>query len=324
MQDIDAIKKKMLEFLSGVVSYGGYALQDKLDLDDETFERAKAELLEEKKIVIGPGYGGSVRLIDDKRVEANAAQVLGHLKKKPGSFFSNKEVMKALSMREDDYWRAAYLLRSHGLALPGVGHGGRIKLAESYPPVEKFEERLPEGDLIKPLLLGVESLYGSGGMLNCDECLVEDCSRLGKKKTGGTWSRPDIVALMHKKYMYSKNVFELHSYEVKCSSAIDITGVYEALAHKKWVHRASLIIHIPRYILEYDHVREQITLMTREASLRGVGFIVFENPYDSSTWKIYCEAEYAPPAPELLEVFMENRGIPQDTLEVVREWLKSA
>jgi hypothetical protein len=263
-------------------------------------------------------------LSDDNRVEAHAAQVLGYLKTHPGSFSTNKKVMDSLGMSGDDYWRAAYRLRDQHLAIPGVGYGGRIKLAASYLPVEEFEKQLREGKLIKPLLLGVESLYGRGGMFNCDECFVEDCSQLGRKKTGGTWSRPDIVALTHKKYMYSRNVFELHSYEVKCSSAIDITGVYEALAHKKWVHRANLIIHIPHCMFNYDHVQEQIALITREASLRGIGFIIFKNPYDSSTWNIYCEAEYAPPAPELLEEFMENRCFQQKTLKVVRMWLNPA
>lgn len=322
-RELEKAKKNMLNILNKEFSCGSYALQNRLDLDDAMFENVKDSLLKENKIFIGPGYGGSIRLSDDNRVEANAKRVLGYLEKNPG-FSTNKAVMDALNMESDDFWRAAYNLRSQGQVMPGVGHGGRIKLAKSYPPVAKFEKALAEDKLMKPLLLGIGSLYELDGRFVCDDFFVENCSQLGRKKTGGTWSRPDIVALIHKQYKYSRSAFEIHSYEVKCSSAIDIRGVYEALAHKKWVHRANLIIHIPNDMLEYDHTEEGIVQIAREASLRGIGFITFQNPYNSSTWNIHCEAEYVPPAPELLEEFMENRCLTKETLKSVSKWLAPA
>jgi hypothetical protein len=63
---------------------------------------------------------------------------------------------------------------------------------------------------------------------------VEITAQQGRRQTGGRWSRPDIIAVEVRTFQYVPGKFlTVTTYEIKPTDAIDVTAVYEALAHRR-------------------------------------------------------------------------------------------
>lgn len=100
----------------------------------------------------------------------------------------------------------------------------------------------------------------------------------------GTWTRPDLAALV-----ISRGVFvpywraELHTFEVKTASNLDVIAVHEARAQGRLGHYAWLVFQsVGRAASDtarYDDV-------LRSAAGLGVGVIVFENEADPDEWTV--------------------------------------
>src|ERR1035441_4896420 len=104
------------------------------------------------------------------------------------------------------------------------------------------------------------SRYGAGGNLNrrfsrpgsttASSCIrslvVEVTARQGRRETGGTWTRPDIVAAALRVFPHVPGkFFDLITFEVKPFDGIDVTAVFEALSHRRAATQAYVWLHVP-------------------------------------------------------------------------------
>jgi hypothetical protein len=78
------------------------------------------------------------------------------------------------------------------------------------------------------------------------------------------------------------NHFDVVTFSVKPSDAIDVTAVYEALAHRRAATRAYVILHVPK--INNNSVDSLLGDVCDEAKRLGIGVITLEDPKDYGTW----------------------------------------
>ncbi|WP_029266672.1 MULTISPECIES: hypothetical protein [unclassified Microbacterium] len=225
-----------------------------------------------------------------------------------GSLKPNAELLSALGADKQDFWSARELLVEEGKAVRGRGRGGstaRVLDAElTTEPVDEVGAeyavpRQPEDALYEPLkkvLLG--DWQSDKGF---DYLAVEDVSRAGRRITGGKWTRPDLVAVEVQVFTYLPvKTLSVHTFEVKPSDMIDVTAVYEALAHRRAATHSYVLLHVP------DDQQPPVALegVITEARRHGIGVIVFADPSNYDTWEEKVVADRTEPEPAALDDFV--------------------
>lgn len=147
-------------------------------------------------------------------------------------------------------------------------------------------------------------------------CVV-DTSTGGARS--GTWSQPDFTVALLRSYEYSTlRHIELVGYELKRAGQGKVTAVHEALAHRRWVHYAYLVLFTPP---ESDEA-VRITELTFECNRHGVGFITFSNASDLSSFKIHAHPQFeGVPAHRVDEFVADRLG---EVSEDLRNWMRGA
>ncbi len=259
----------------------------------------------------------------DNEVPSSEPSVAGHselLKDKlfallpvDGTSLSNTELRRRLGVPAPEYWRARDVLVDEGRATRGRGRGGSTArvLEELDSEVVHFEPglgvapgaggppRLTEAQLYAPLQ-GVLS-----GDWQADKGIeylaVEDVARAGSRSTGGKWTRPDLVGVDVQVLTYlPTKTLSVHTFEVKPSDAIDVTAVYEALAHRRAATHAYVMLHVP------DEASPPAALesVVLEARRHGIGVIVFADPDNYETWDERVVADRVEPEPSAIDEFI--------------------
>jgi hypothetical protein len=227
---------------------------------------------------------------------------------KLGGRSGNSNLRKRLNWGEDTYWTAQGQLVEKGKILIGRGRGGSVRLVQVEIEVElaqplksekKDTSRRSERDLYtEQFLKSVENWIKRFGL---DRVLVEGTHSRGSKRTGGTFSRPDVTVVGQKQYIYLPQRLEIFTFEVKPKEAVSILGVLEALAHREASHRAYVLYAVsgPSFIecLEADRIVEL-------AQKYGVGIITAENPDNLEQWEVQLDAVRHEPNPERLDRFL--------------------
>jgi hypothetical protein len=135
---------------------------------------------------------------------------------------------------------------------------------------------------------------------------VEIIARQGRRSTGGTWSRPDLVSVEIRNFLYiPTKILEVTTFEVKPADAIDVQAVYEALAHRRASTHAFVVLHVPAD--QTAALDEAIQNVSAAARSHGVGVIAVADPGDYSTWEELERAERVEPDPERLNQFIETQ-----------------
>lgn len=120
--------------------------------------------------------------------------------------------------------------------------GGSVRLAEpadaGTPPSEDSEDEnvgeppLTGGDLYEPLSTSLKERWVRDQRF--ERSIVEITARQGRRDTGGTWTRPDLIVVTYTTPLYLPGRdFEVVTFEVKPWQGLEVTGVYEALAHRR-------------------------------------------------------------------------------------------
>ncbi len=68
------------------------------------------------------------------------------------------------------------------------------------------------------------------------------------------------------------------TFEVKDWWGLDVTAVYEALAHHRASTRSYVLAPIPNASQDDDYTKQYVTRIEEEAERHGIGFIVAEDP----------------------------------------------
>ena len=261
--EIDQLKSQLLEAVpENGTSIGNKALREKLEWDPDFYLAVRERLIDDAKLVLGRGKGGSVRR---------------QFAEPPG--------------------------------MPG-----------GTPDAREIEDRrfASEQHLYAPMLEVIRDRWIKEQRFN--EVIVEDTSR-GGSRADGIWSRPDITLVASTTYTYVPNKhFDVVTFEVKHYEGLDVTAVYEALAHRRSATRSFVLVYVPEEKLP---IFENPTLaeIADEARKRGVGFIVADDPQDYDTWEIREDAPNVIPDPARLDKFIRNQ-LSEGTRDEIVRWFR--
>ncbi len=170
----------------------------------------------------------------------------------------NTRLREALRWGDDRYWAVRNRLVENGVLETGRGKGGSVRLVPPPPedvpaeqaqnaPVQAQQDAEPfqrEDQLYEPIATVLRDQWAKEQ--GFDLYSVEVTARQGSRQTGGKWTRPDMTVVGYKTFPYVPGRFlEVVTFEVKPFSTIDVSSVYEALAHRRASTRAYVVLHVP-------------------------------------------------------------------------------
>jgi hypothetical protein len=242
--------------------------------------------------------------------------------KELGGAAGNYKLMETLRWDEDRYWRVHAAVVEEGDVEKGRGRGGSVALvrrrrSSASRPEESeqaAEDTGRESDLYQPIEQVLRDKWAREESF--DRCVVQVTAHQGRRKTGGTWTRPDITVVSTKRFLYVPHSdFDVWTFEIKPEGEIDITGVYEAKAHSRRATRSYVMFHAPR---RDSQMQEVIKACVAEAERIDVGLIVFEKVDDFATWEILVRAPRVDVDHELLEEFIKQ--LPERVRNEIAKW----
>jgi len=233
---------------------------------------------------------------------------------KDGTSISNgaalRKVQKAAKARlnvdvsKETYFEIRNELIAAGQLGKGVGYGGtvhRIKGTTTAAKKAKQRTKTPEPALYGPLYEYIRQTWAPENEIK--HFVLDKTAALGKKKTGGVWTRPDLslVAIHTFTYIPGKTI-ELVTFEVKPADDFRIEGVFETAAHSRAAHRSYLMIHTPNGKPDTDKFQR----LGSKCERFGLGLIIFRKPHDWETFETVQEAERRNPNPADVNAFIKN------------------
>ncbi|HLK12881.1 MAG TPA: hypothetical protein VKW76_16015 [Candidatus Binatia bacterium] len=239
--------------------------------------------------------------------------------------------LSAVGWDEETYWAIRNRLIERGVLETGRGKGGSVRrVVVAAPPPQvpaapatsvasaAVPEATSERDLYAPMLEVIRSRWAQDYRL--DSHIAEITAQQGARPTGGRWTRPDITLASYKTFAYVPGKhFDLITFEIKPFDSLDVTVVYEALAHRRAATRSYALVHIPDH--KQAELRAVLDEVTSEAKRFGVGLLVASNPADYDTWEELVESVRHEPDPERLNDFLAQQ-VSQGFREQVVRWFR--
>jgi len=324
-------QRTLLEQIPPGRAIGNTRMIRRLGWDPTLYYRVRSELLEQGLIALGRGRGGSVRRID---MLGDLAEALMALVPADGSAIGNQRLRELLAWDEATYWGARNDLLERGLIGRGRGRGGAVFRVVADAPVDEVGEAIededdvedsgwyvppPAGERHKPSSAPRSYAYERDmypdlrrGLVDWarDHQLQENLYRIrdtadqGSRPTG-IWSRPDAVVLGIKHFpLIDRRVLEAITFEAKLSTAVNIRGIHEASAHRRFSTHAYAFFHVTQEQYKDVKLRDE---MQEEAVRVGVGLIFATSVDDFDTWDELVKARAHRPELELLEEFVREQ-----------------
>lgn len=184
---------------------------------------------------------------------------------------------------------------------------------QAQPPAPRAVER----DLYAPMASVIEGNWARDYDLN--EVIVEVTAQ-GGRRPDGKWSRPDITLASYKTYLYVPGRhYDIITFEIKPPDAIDITVVYEALAHRRSATKSYALLHVPSD--QKQQFEPQLQTIAAEAERVGIGVIEAADPATYDTWEVLVEAVRHEPEPKRLNDFIATQ-LPKPFQDRFQSWFK--
>jgi hypothetical protein len=246
-----------------------------------------------------------------------------------GGHAGNVTLQRELGWGDDIYWSVRDRLVDAGQLELGRGKGGSVSLVAQLPtaasgaaPPVSAETALtpPESELYEPVARVLRSEWAKD--MRFRSHVVEVTARQGRRDTGGTWTRPDIVVAALRVFPHVPGkFFDLITFELKSFDGIDVTGVFEALAHRRAATQAYVWLHVPTGSDSQDDTRALLERINEEARRHGVGLIVGADPADYSSWDVQLRAARFEPDPEFLNEFIAQQ-LPALARDELAQWFR--
>lgn len=273
--------------------------------------------------------------VDNQDVSEQELALLRAIEAHDGSA-GNMALMKTLSWNRELYFAVRNRLVDQGKLVLGRGKGGSVSLANvrDTRPVETMTDALiprEDGRSVRGIAprMREDELYGHVAEVIRSEwaldkryrdLVVELTARQGRRDTGGRWTRPDIaLATMNTLLYVPGKFFEVITFEVKPCDAIDVTSVYEALAHRRAATRSYVWLHVPEEAVM--QLSESIETITSEARRHGIGVITGADANNYETWEEMVEPVRVEPDPQRLNEFLAAQFSDQNKYEILR-WMR--
>lgn len=233
----------------------------------------------------------------------------------PTGSIGNISLLRELGGDDDIYWAVRDELIRDGALEAGRGRGGsvrRITVKAAAPPADR------EADLYGPILATLKKDWAQD--YRYGDFDAEITARQGRRETGGRWSRPDITLITFDAFRYVPGKhLDVITFEVKRHEGIDVTAVYESLAHRRAAHYSYLLIHVPAR--EAEASAATIEELSHEAEEHGVGLVAFGAPDDYRTWEFHEEADRNDPDPADINEFIDDQ-LTDGFKDRITRWLR--
>lgn len=307
------------------VPMSNQALQRGLAWDEPTYHRVRDLLIARGALKVGPGRGGTVRLVVQlDEVEADKNQLVEALPRN-GRGLGKANLLGKLGWTEARYEAAKQAAMRSGELRPGRGRGEVLRRAT---PDELDAQQQALVEVAKDVRLRQRELelypefetalrHWIVGKYDTGSTKVVKTAHQGRPDTGGTWTRPDFMVLAVKSYIFTPGkTLEIETFEVK-TAACGIEAVFETAAHSRSATRSYLAIH------REDHLPTSDTLERIESECErfGLGLILFDDPADFARWVTRVKAVRREPDPEYVDASLSALLGEQDKQDL-QKWIK--
>lgn len=250
-----------------------------------------------------------------------------------GDAVGNVSLREKLGWQVDRYFQAREaLLRQQKVTL-GKGKGGSVrrrltvdtlKAAETVAPPQapaeaeraEVDHKARERDLYPQIVRAVDNWARDLGYSKLR--FVVDISSQGSRRTGGKWTRPDIVMVSLENYscIPGKNL-EVITFEIKPAWSWGIEAVFEAASHSRFATKSYLVLHKNGEPSD----AELLERIEDECRRFGVGLIVTATPDNFSENDFVIEPGDSRTDLFEMNAFLEEQ-LPEDKLDELRIWVK--
>jgi hypothetical protein len=259
--------------------------------------------------------------LSDEKITELKQRLLGAVP--PQVSRGNEALRSELGWTEDQYWYIRNQLLQSGDLQKGRGRGGSVRRVVQIAPIGAVSQvasptRIAESDLYSPIMATLQSHWVPDHQVQ--DWVAELTAQQGRRDTGGKWTRPDITLASCNTYKFVPGIqVELNTFEVKTHDGLDVTAVYEALAHRRAAHYAYVLAYIP------DNERPQfesvIERLGDDASEHGIGLVVIADPADYDTWNFEVEPSRNDPDPADLDSFIRTQ-CSEEFKDRIIEWCR--
>jgi len=226
----------------------------------------------------------------------------------PQGRIGNGALRRKLGWDDGRYWYIRNLLVEAGSLSTSRGRGGSVQRVISVESMDSEEQldssELAEKDLYVPILETLRTGWIPDHRI--DDFVVHQTAHQGRRDTGGKWTRPDITLASSNNYKYvpGRSV-EIRTFEVKMGVGVDVTAVYEALAHRRAAHYAHVLVYVPD--TQRAALGPMLERMISDSQEHGVGFVLVGDAANYETWDIEVDARRANPNPAELDAFIRTQ-----------------
>ena len=302
-------------------------LREKLNWPDSYYWTIRARALDEGRIILGRGQGGSVKIVEEDEFEHDLERFRRTLHDLDGKA-GNSVLRKELKWDEERYWGVEQHALDKGLITRGRGRGGTAILVREMRKKAKVDQSISgkpskESKSYEPIRQLLDKYWGKIEFKEPSDFVVEITALTlrGKEGTGGTWTQPDVAILaVRQSELSNANHLEVITFEIKTGNSISVTGVFEALSHREFAHRSFVVYHCKEAEFSEGNDRENGRILEL-AQRHGVGVIVADNAKsceDVERLNVRVRAEYRNPRPEMWEDFISKGFRNRD--EEIRGW----
>lgn len=249
-----------------------------------------------------------------------------------GRSIGNKSLRDEILQWDSDFYLAVRKrLIESGQLITGRGKGGSVRRAPIDVEADIVQEDnvaiadqpngqpFPDEDsLYDPMLEVIRNRWTLDQPF--DQVLVERTDR-GGRRSDGIWTRPDITVAAITSYAYVPGRhFDIVTFEIKHYSGLNVTAVYEALAHRRAATRSYLLVYVPEDQIDTFEV-PTLAEIAEEANRHGIGLIVASSPSDFDTWDMKEDADRVIPDPSRLNTFIRNQ-LSEGTKDQIVRWFR--
>lgn len=216
------------------------------------------------------------------------------------------------------FYSARDSLVERGLAASVRGRGGGLQrvATEETPPEASAARYTNEASLYPPMRRVLENDWAEDH--GFEPIKAEITASQGRRATGGTWTRPDVVMTQVRIFDYLPGKYlEVITFEIKPRNAVNVLAVYEAVSHRRSATRSYVIFHVPS--AETAGMEQQLSGIDDVARQHGVGIIVAGDPADYSTWEDRVDAEHWDPDPGRLNLFIKTQLSAETKSKIIRD-----
>jgi hypothetical protein len=249
-----------------------------------------------------------------------AKQLLALLKKASPNSVSNKRLREQLTLETDQFFEVRDYLIDQNQVAKAMGQGGAsVFIPQATVPEEIQEEKKLKGkerQLYDPLIKTLNDEWAPDNGIKTPY-IVCKTAEMGKKDTGGKWSRPDITIITKKTWGYLQvKQMEVITFEVKPLDCLDdITGVYETASHAMFAHYSYLLL---QYNNGTEKAKIQVENVSNLCKRFGIGLILFSDPKDINTFIPILEPNKKSPEYNDIEFFLMR--LHKEDIKIIKDW----